>query len=157
MFNDKKALSTVVASLLIILLVIVAIGVIWVVLRNTVSEGTGQLDLGAKCLQIDLEATKVECTNSSGWSTCNVTFKRGSGGDEIGGAKVIFFDSTGDTSKTVDVPGNMAQLETKTETEINSTIQTEISKVQISAYFLDESGNEQLCSTLTTLENINNS
>ena len=40
MKNNKKGLSTIVATLLIILLTLVAVGIIWIVIRNVVQTGT---------------------------------------------------------------------------------------------------------------------
>ena len=39
MFSNKKGLSTVVTTLIIILLVLVAIGIVWVVIRGVIESG----------------------------------------------------------------------------------------------------------------------
>jgi len=48
--NHKKGLSTIVATLVIILLVLVAVGIVWVVVRNVIERGTNQVDINAKCI-----------------------------------------------------------------------------------------------------------
>ena len=60
MITHKKGLSTVITTLIIILLVLVAVGIIWVVVRNTVEEGVSQIDFGSECLKVDVKATAVE-------------------------------------------------------------------------------------------------
>jgi flagellin-like protein len=49
---EKKGLSAVVTTLIIILLVLVAVGIIWVVVRNVVEEGGSTIDLSVKCLDV---------------------------------------------------------------------------------------------------------
>ena len=87
MINNKKGLSAIVATLMIILLVLIAVGIIWVVVRNVVESGTQNIDIGAKCLEVDVRATAVSPTNQ-------VTLERGAGGiniDEANGGVVIVF------------------------------------------------------------------
>ena len=62
---NKKGLSTVVTTLIVILLVLVAIAIIWVVIRNVIESGAGQIDVRSTCLGIDLkiinELTRFSC------------------------------------------------------------------------------------------------
>src|SRR3990167_792910 len=55
-YMDKRGLDAVVTTLLIILLVLVAVGIIWVVVRNVVQQGSEQIDINARCLSVDLQA-----------------------------------------------------------------------------------------------------
>ena len=143
MINNKKGLSTVVTTLIIILLVLVAIGIIWIVVRGVIETGAKSADYAVKCLQVDVRATAVNCTDPE---ACNITINRKSGGEEIGGVKLIFYDSNvGTTSGVIDVPGNIPALITTTKTGINSTLITP-DKVDVTVYFTDESGEDQLCS-----------
>jgi len=59
MKSNKKGLSTIVATLLIILLTLVAVGIIWVVIRGVVRDSTDQVDIDSKCLAASVEATRV--------------------------------------------------------------------------------------------------
>jgi predicted PurR-regulated permease PerM len=139
MITDKKGLSTVVTTLIIILLVLVAVGIVWVVIRGVVEEGTESINYTTKCLQVDLRATAV--TNPIGTSY-DVTLNRGSGGDDIGGVKMVFFSTTA-SSSVIDSLGNIGPLVTVTK-----TIDGEISnanKVEVTPYFIDEAGEERLC------------
>ena len=142
MTKNKRGMSAIVTTLIIILLVIVAIGIIWVVVKNVLTKGSGQIDLGAKCLNTEVIATKVLC-NETG--TCNVTYTRKSGDDEIGGIKILFTNDLGEQNHQEDISGNINTLNVKTEKNINTGI-INCSKVNIAVYYLDASGNEQLCS-----------
>ncbi len=153
--KQNKGLSTIVATLITILLVLVAVGIIWVVVRNVIQGGTQQIDINNKCLEIELSATKVVCapnTPNDGGNNgiCNVTISRGSGGSEIGGIKLIFTNEAGEVNNIYTAAGNLKNLETKTFANINTTI-INASKVDVVAYFLDNSGNEQLCSASSSL------
>ena len=144
MINNKRGLSTVVTTLIIILLVLVAIGIIWIVVRGVIETGAKSADYAVKCLQVDVRATAVDCTGDP--ASCNITLTRKAGGENIGGIKLIFHDSTaGTASGVIDVPGNIPALTTTTETAIGSTL-TAPDKVDVTVYFTDESGEDQLCS-----------
>ena len=56
---NKKGLSMVVTSLIIILLVLVAIGIIWVVVQNIITEGTEQVSLGKFTINLEIRSAKI--------------------------------------------------------------------------------------------------
>lgn len=144
--SDKKGLSTVVTTLIIILLVFVAIGIVWVVVRNVVTQGSTQIDVGAKCISSSVKATSVDCATPT---ACDVQLKRDLGNDDIGGVYLVFYDSLGNAGSPVAVSGDIATLGSKTASSINSGLTTP-DKVEVTVYFLDDSGNEQLCSSPST-------
>lgn len=156
MVRDKKGISNVVSVLLIVLLVIIAIGVVWFVIRGTLQSGAGEIGLGAKCLQVDIQATQASCiTNETGnYDLCNVTVKRNAGGEEIGGVKLIFSNAAGDDTHVEDSSGAISELETKTINNVQTTGIANVTKTEVAVYFLDDSGNEQLCSGTTAFDNV---
>ncbi len=152
MKNNKKGLSTIVATLLIILLTLVAVGIIWIVIRNVVQTGTQQIDIDSKCLSASVEATSVDVTNPA---AARVTIFRNGGDDPLGGVKLVF---TG----TVPGDGNIVEdwefdgtaghepldaLEATQVGPFDLSGLTGPNKVSVVVYFLDDSGNQQLCST----------
>jgi len=154
MMKNNKGLSTIVATLITILLVLVAVGIIWVVVRNVIQTGTQQIGSGAKCLDVDIRATKVICTSVNGTGNngeCNATISRSSGGEPIGGVKLIFYNDLGETNYIHTVSGNVLPLETRTISLITTGI-VNASKVETVAYFLDDSGNEMLCDAKNSLD-----
>lgn len=142
----KQGISTVIVTLIMIVIVLGAVTVIWVVVRDIIGEGAEQVSLGSKCLAVDIRATKLECTDD----VCGVTVERSPGGDAIGGIKLIFTNSTGDSNYVHDVSGDIALLETKTVSSITTGIGN-ANKVEVAVYFLDASGNEELCSVSNSL------
>lgn len=152
--KNQKGLSTIVATLIIILLVLVAVGIIWVVVRNVVQGGTQQIDINAKCLEVDVGATNVECiatVDGGNDGNCSVTVSRSAGDDEIGGLKLVFTNEDAEENFIHDVPGDLAILDTKTVSNIETGI-VNASSVAVIVYFMDDSGNEQLCTASTPYE-----
>jgi len=56
----KRGLSAVVTTLLIILLVFVAVGIVWVVVRNVIEGGLEDVNLGAFTTSFDIKSAIVE-------------------------------------------------------------------------------------------------
>ena len=150
--KNNKGLSEIVATLITILLVLVAVGIIWVVVRNVIQGGTEDIASGAKCMDVNVRATKVVCYEDVSNSVCNATISRDAGGDAIGGVKVIFYNDAGEANYIYTIYGNIAPLGTNTTNLINTTGVVNASKVETLAYFLDDSGNEQLCSATNSYE-----
>ncbi len=149
MRDNQRGLSTIVITLILILLSIVAVGLVWFVVNNILKSGTGGIDLGAKCLNVNVEAKKVECTGGS----CDVTLKRtGTESEAIAGVKLVFRDSTAEASSSViDEPGNIEILAGRIINGIATGL-TAPDKIEVTAYFEDDSGKEQLCSQTNSFE-----
>jgi len=150
MKNNKKGLSTIVATLLIILLTLVAVGIIWIVVRSVVQGGSQQMSIDTMCIQANVVATQVNNATPSDFS---VTLNRQGGEDEIGGVKLVFTNEDGSTNDIHDISGNIQALQTITRTvTVNINPTTGVpnpTRVSVVVYFLDDSGNEQLCQTST--------
>lgn len=139
MINNKKGLSAIIGTLLIILLVIVAVGIIWVVIRGTLESGVEDLEAGAKCLDSSVKVTAALCDGS----TCNITVQRQSGSDEIDGIRVIASD--GSQSNSTDSGVNLQSLGIATY-EVGISGYGDITSVQAALYFNDADGNPGICS-----------
>jgi hypothetical protein len=137
---EKKGLSAVVTALVIILLVLVAVGVVWIVVKDIVERGVTSIDVTSKCLEVDLRAVEVIETSPGNY---NVTIERRAGGEEIEGVKLNFFNST-DSSGVIDFGTSIAELETESR-DITADI-INANKIGYSAYFKDVSGNDAACS-----------
>jgi hypothetical protein len=144
---NKRGLSAIITTLLIVVLVLVAIGIVWGVIRNVIMGGVGNIELSAKCLNINVRATAINCNDPE---ACVVRLTRtGSDESEIGGVKLVFFEGT-DNSGVIDVNdvpnlgGDIEKLAGKTISGIDSNLASPDS-VKVTPYFIDESGKEQLC------------
>ena len=146
MIKRKQGLSAVVTTLIIVLLALVAVGLVWIVIQNVINEGVSQIDLSAKCLKLDIKAVSANCANPA---LCDLTITRNSGGENIAGIKIVFYDKTMG-GNIISSSGNLEILETKTfsgATAINSgfVLPTIPNNVKISPYFLDDADNEEIC------------
>ena len=151
MKKNTKGLSTIVATLIIILLVLVAVGIIWVVVRNVVQGGSDSIEISAKCIDSQVSATRV--VSGTAVNTYNVSLSRTSGTDEIAGVKLVFSDVNGTTNFVVDVPGNIVSL--GSIMQVVTILPTDLanpSKVGVVVYFEDDSGEEQLCQIVSPFE-----
>ena len=90
--NSSKGLSAIVATLIIILLVIVAAGIVWVVIRNIISEGAEGIELGRFTFDLSIKSAYIDGTN------VKVMIRRSPGGGDLVGVRFIFFDGTNSIS-----------------------------------------------------------
>ena len=155
MMGNKKGLSDIVITLLIVVLSLVAIGGVWFVVRNVLNRGNQQTDIGAKCLAVVVDATKVECDHTGTNQVCDVTLSK-QGSDAISGVKLVFKNSgTGVQSSTAvdfagDVPEVVGVVATDRDTLVAST--NALDTVEVIPYFTDASGNVQLCQQRTSFK-----
>lgn len=160
MKKNNRGLSTVVTTLIIILLVLVAVGIIWGVVNNLLNKSSGTIESSTQCFDIDVKATKV-LNNSvhgvDGDDDYLVTLKRGSmGGDKEIYAKLVFSSPT-ETSVVYDFDTGLTPLASATlpfdDVMDNADNPVEnATKIEVTPYYLDESGSEALCSITSELE-----
>lgn len=146
--QNKKGLSAIVATLIIILLTLVAVGIIWAVIRNLVEGGAEQVDLSSKCLNVELSGVNVNETAVAG--TYDVTLRRGSDSQDDIGVKIAVFKGATENSGVLEFGdfGNLDALGTVTKPVVTvaPALITEGDSIQFTAYFQDTSGDPQLCS-----------
>ena len=86
----KRGLSTVVTTIIMVLLVLVAIGVVWVVIRNIITDTSEQIT--TETILIDLKVTGV--VNNSVSGSLDVSIERLVGEGDLTGMKVIVSNGT---------------------------------------------------------------
>ena len=148
--KEKKGLSTVVTTLIIILLVLVAVGIIWGVVSNLLNRSTGTIDVTTKCLDINLEVQSVAITDPAlSNATYTVTLHRTpTGTDEIG-AKINFFNAT-ENSGILDFDELMEPLDTNS---VEFVAISGVTYIEYTPYFLDTKSNTAvLCPNTQTFE-----
>ena len=147
--KNQRGISAVVTTLLIILLALVAIGIVWVVIRNIISEGVEEIsferfyfDLSIKNAYIDSQDVKVGVRRSPG------------GGDLIG-VEFIFYDGT--NSFLIEKKLPLKELEERTFT-FNSTEVGGIGKVEtVSIAPIYESAGKETIGDITDTAEIRSS
>jgi len=101
--QDKRGLSAIVATLIIILLVLVAAGIIWIVVRNIISEGAEGIELGRLLFDLSIKSAYIDDTN------VKVIVRRSPGGGDLVGIRFVFFNSTRSISVDRKIP--LAELQ----------------------------------------------
>ncbi|MEK6925641.1 MAG: LamG domain-containing protein [Nanoarchaeota archaeon] len=104
--KEKRGMSEVIATLIIILLVIVAILVVWGVVRNVIDTGAEQITLDKFTINIELEKAVVS------QNSIDVTVKRNPGQGELSGFRFVISDGT--NSQIIDSTATLSELEQKT-------------------------------------------
>lgn len=143
--NSKRGLSAIVTTLIIILLVFIAIGIVWAVIQDVIKGGTESIDYQSQCLTIGVKLTKIDC---SGDFNCDFTILRESG-DDFSGVKISVpaKDETAVfvlTHKFSSLPDVLASESTGALAVLNNT-PVDTTKTTIRPYFVDGVGNEILC------------
>ncbi len=154
--EDRKGISAIIVTLLMIVLSLVAVGAVWVVVNNVLGSGTAQISSGTKCLDVDIRATslvEIVTTPTDVEGDYDLTLSRTAKGEQIGGVKVVLSNGI-DSSPVIDFGVALAPLETKKQslTAAQTNNLADANKVEMTPYFIDASGNEQLCQQTSTSE-----
>lgn len=138
-FESKEGISGILITVIMIGLVLVVVGLVWAVVNNLVGSRIKSATVNAQCLEVGLRPTTANCSDTA----CNVWIKRDAGGGSIAGVVYIFYRGDGTTQENVTI-GNVAPL--ATNMVYLKGIPSNPEKVEVSAYFLDENGDRQVCS-----------
>jgi len=143
--RDKKAMSEVVTTIIMVVLALVAVAVIWQIINNLISNKGAQIGITQKCLDVKLSVTTdISKCDPEG---CDITITRAAGGDNFDGIKVVFKGSE-TSSEVITIPGNIEQLASVTpyaRYNDGDSFEEAPNKVEVTAYFNDESGIAQNC------------
>lgn len=145
--KNNKGLSQIVTTLIIILLVFVALGVIWMVVQNLLDESTNKIADSTKCMALDIDVKRVQ-NSTTGY---NITFYRGTAGTEDSvGLKIVLNDVNGNPTEPIDTIETWGYMQTKT-IFVNSTgLDSNIKTIEYAPYFIDEETNtKSYCSPIT--------
>ena len=107
---NKKGLSTVVTTLLIILLSLVSIGIIWVVVKNLIGDATSEISFDTFSLNLGISNAYIDNTTSQVY----VAVRRSAGAGNLSGIYFIFHNGTSSTSVKRNIV--LKELEEKTFT-----------------------------------------
>jgi hypothetical protein len=91
--KNRRGLSTVIVTLILILVSLVAVGVIWVVVRNVIQTGTEEVGLS----QFSLNAKIMNVLVDNNSNNISLTVKRNAGEGELIGISFVFSNSNADT------------------------------------------------------------
>ncbi|MEK6873984.1 MAG: LamG domain-containing protein [Nanoarchaeota archaeon] len=107
---NKKGVSDVITTVLLILIVLAAIGIVWMVISNFLNASTEQISLGVGFSQLDIIDNSLKYFPND---SIQLRVKRDSNPGNITGLRVIVEGSNGET-QAYDVDIEIKELETKT-------------------------------------------
>ena len=115
MINNKRAMSAVVTTVLLVALAIGAVAILWAVLSGTITQQTDSMGEGVDCIDAAVSVSDYNCNNSN---SCNVTVKRSSAGEgEIDAVRIQASD--GSNSTVSEKTGNIVSGGTKTYGDVD--------------------------------------
>jgi len=140
--KNKRGLSGIVTTLIIILLVLAAVGLIWQPISNMLKGGTGALDKSNLCTGIDFKINNAKL--ASGTSYDLTIERRATGPEQKAGLKVVF-SSAVESSDVLDSGATeWEQLKINT-INVDSGIPA-VNKVTVYPFFTnEETGEEVIC------------
>ncbi len=132
MIYNKKAMSAIVTTVILVALALVAIGIVWAVLGGMITDQTDDISDSVGCLDATVSVANYNC----GEDNCNVTVSRSSGGKgEIDGVRIQFSDDS--NSSAQEETGNIEPGASKTYEEIAHDLEGDISDVKAGAVIGD--------------------
>jgi len=146
MLKNKRGLSGIVMTIILIALVLIAAAIVWAVVANMLETKGEAIDVQSKCLGIIIEPT-VLGTATTGYA--NVTLERSSAStsEEIGGVGITLLNADETTTEDTSFTGNVAA---STIIDVPTTGLTTIpTKVQVRIYFENDAGEKVFCSQIT--------
>ena len=103
--ETKRGMSAVVTTVIIVALTLIAIGIVWAVINELVSEGSGKINL--EDLYLDLKIDSVQFDHDA--NNVSVKVSRNAGKGNLVG--IVFIISTSDSTRTLEVETNLGELE----------------------------------------------
>jgi flagellin-like protein len=134
---NKRGISSIIATLLLILLTIVLLGILWVIVRNIASSAGEGISLGGITLDLKIQNAKVMQNNLS------VLVQRQPGDGNLVGINFIAYD--GSVYETIKQNATLGVYEGKQFIFATSQINiSNIKTVSIAPIYLSNSGAEQI-------------
>jgi len=105
---NKRGLSQVVTTVILILVILAAIVILWAAIRPTIQKASEQVT--ADCITIDLEVVSCSAGGTAGVPVgqTGITVKRSSGGGDLTAIRFVF-----DGGDAVSVDSTLGKLETQ--------------------------------------------
>ena len=145
--QNKRGLSNVIVTLIIIVISLIAVGLVWVVVQNLIEGETEEISFGF--VTVDLEITDINVKVND----TEVKVKRKIGEGEISGLKFIVSD--GINTVVIDKKNvNLSQLEERTFILTSEELGNIgfIKEISVAPVFKLESGKEKIGNVVDSLE-----
>lgn len=136
---NKRGLSNIIVTLLLIVLVLVAVSIVWGITKDLIESGVEEIDLGKFTLDLEIKSVKIEGDDV----TVDVVVKRNPGPGEFIGMNFVFSD--GQNSEVIREDTVLNELEERSFTYTLTKISTsKLEDVSIAPIYELSSGKENM-------------
>ena len=143
---NKRGISAVVTTLIIILLSIVMLGVLWVVVKNILDKSAEEIDLGKATLDLEIQTVKIQDTEVT-----VVVVRRNPGKGEFIGMYFVFSD--GENSEVIRLNTSLVELEQREFMfTLTKFLTTALETVSVIPIYMTSSGKESQGNLADTFE-----
>ena len=141
---NRKGLSDVITTVLIILVALVAVAIIGTLIINNLNKSSARIDTSTACQGVSTEVKPLKCTATNGV----VSIQRGTdaSGAVLSGFKLIYTTTAG-ASTPSDSTGTLAAYETKDFTPASYT-STGVASVKIAPVVKTTDGKTAACDVI---------
>jgi flagellin-like protein len=134
--NNKRGLSAVITTVIMIALVLVAVGIVWAVVNTLIQDQTEKIEAGAVMINLDLKSATISEDNT----TTFITVKRGVGKGDL--SKIKFLLSDGNEEIVKEVNTTLRESEIKKFNFSLNDLSGNLVKISIVPIIVLESGEE---------------
>ncbi len=150
--KKKKKRTGLIVFIVVLVVVLIFAGyllaqaLLWKKVKDTINEGSGQVDLSQNCRQVEIQAIALVDTSGGAGTSYDLTLKRTGSGDsiEVGGVKAVLFDDN-ENSGVLDWNYNLEPLRTHTESLTLTTPLPNANRVKITVYLINNLGEPMMC------------
>ncbi|MFB6246018.1 MAG: hypothetical protein ABEI74_00285 [Candidatus Pacearchaeota archaeon] len=146
MFEQKRGLSAIVATLIVVLLAIVAFGIISNFILDEAKGKTESISKNLDCQKIQIKSASA--TNSSGPGNYNVTVERGANDVKVDGVRLLLTRSNPAASASGEIDQNIQSLglvNTKVTFNNGTALDFTPQKLEVYPYIKKDSGERFTC------------
>ncbi len=148
---NKKGLSTVVATVLIVLLSLVAVTLLWTFIRGGIEDTSSAVDVANKCLNTEFKPTACKLNgpaNTAPSVNATVQLLRG----DPDGYRIILEDVNGNTNVSI-TQGDITTLQTATYNDFGVPAGPDRApyKIKVAPVIKDTQGQDALCDPSPTV------
>lgn len=134
---NKRGLSVIVGTLIMVLLVLVATGLVWNVIKNIMDEGTEEIGIGLSRVSLEIVEESVKINQNE----VSIRIVRNIGKGDLTKIKFLLFD--GENKISIEKDTNMEELD-----EITFTISLQglgnLTEISVAPIITSESGKESI-------------
>lgn len=145
--KNKKGISEIVTTIIIILLAIVVFAVVSVIVKGTVSSGAENIELSSNCLDVEMHAEKIAraLDGDQQFIGYDVTVSRSASGKALDGVRLMI-ENEEERVNSEDIIEKIKALDKKTYTVLSGVDfgLTQV-KVTVVPFFMKKSGEVFYC------------